>query len=355
LRIAFLHGSNDLYGASRVLAQDVELLLAQGHEVVVALPADGPLTAVLRNLGAHVSVESLRVLRRVDGAAAARPPARLPSACEDADVVVVWTLALAAYLPLLRIRRRRVVCSVHEILPGVPGRLLAAAACVCAHALMVNSKATARWLTGDFKSRRAQLAYPIAPPYRPADRQPGAPGSLRLLLMGRVNGSKGQLEAVRATQAARAGGADIQLTLLGGSFAGQERHLAELLAAIGELSWAHYGGEVSDPEASIGACDVVLIPSTKPESFGIVALEAWAAGRRVIASDEGGLSEAAGMVQGLLVAPADVGELCRAIERVAHDPRLRAGPPADAAAGELCTRQARELAWEACLTQAARR
>jgi glycosyltransferase involved in cell wall biosynthesis len=353
LRLAFLHGSNDLYGASRVLEQDVQLLRAHGHDIAVALPGDGPLTELLKDAGASVSIEPLRVLRRVGGAAGMRVPTRLPTVCDGADVVVVWTLALAAYLPLLRLRRRRVICSVHEILPGGSGRSLAAVACTLSSALMVNSRATARWLTRDFKRLEPQLAYPVAPPYEPMARVGSGSGPLGLLVIGRVNGHKGHLEAVRAAQAARDAGEEVELTLLGGSFPGQEGHLTELLTAIKDLPWAHYRGEVADPGEFFRACDVVLIPSTRPEPFGLVALEAWAAGRRVIASDEGGLSEAARMVEGLLVSAADVGALCQAIVRAARDPGLRAAPSASAPVSELCTLVARELAWQSSLEQAA--
>jgi glycosyltransferase involved in cell wall biosynthesis len=355
LRLAFLHGSNDLYGASRVLVGDVELLRAQGHEVAVALPQDGPLTGILRELGADVSVESLRVLRKVDGAAGMRLPTRLPTVCENADIVVLWTLALAAYLPLLRLRRRRVLCSVHEILPGLAGRLLAVTACALSHALMVNSRATAQRLTRDLRRQKPQLAYPIAPPYRPLARVAGAPDALRLLVMGRVNGHKGHIEAVRAAQLARDAGEEVELTLLGGAFAGQEPHLADLLAAVDGLPWAHYGGEVSEPREFFRWCDVVLIPSTKPESFGLVAIEAWAAGRRVIASDQGGLSEAAAMVGGLVIAAGDIVALSQAIVHAARDPAARSAPPANAPVGELCTLAARESAWKSSLRQVASR
>jgi glycosyltransferase involved in cell wall biosynthesis len=353
LRLAFLHGSNDLYGASRVLAQDVELLRADGHDVVVALPEDGPLTEVLEGLGARVSIEPLVVLRKVAGVTGLRMPIRLPAVCDDVDVVVLWTLALATYLPLLRLRGRRVLCSVHEILSGRSGRLLARTACALSHALMVNSSATSRWLTGGGRLGRPQLAYPIAPPYEPMDRNDSESDSLRLLLMGRVNGHKGHLEAVHAVQAARDAGEEVELTLLGGAFPGQESHLAELLALVKDIPWVHYGGEVAEPRAFLRTCDVVLIPTTRPEPFGLVALEAWAAGRRVIASDEGGLAEAAVMVEGLRVAAGDVDDLCQAIVRAAREPAICAAPLATAPAGELCTSAARKRAWQASLERCA--
>ncbi len=301
----------------------------------------------------RVSIEPLIVLRKVAGMAALRMPTRLPTVCEDADIVVLWTLALAAYLPLLRLRRRRVLCSVHEILPGRAGRLLATITCALSHALMVNSSATGRWLTGEGKLGRPQLAYPIAPPYEPMDRVGSESDPLRLLLMGRVNGHKGHLEAVQAIRAARDAGENVELTLLGGVFPGQEQHLTELLAVIKGLPWVHYGGEVAEPREFFKMCDVVLIPSTTPESFGLVALEAWAAGRRVIASDQGGLAEATSMVEGLLVSSADVSGLCQAIVRAARDSAIRAAPLRDAPVDELCTLAARELAWKSILGQAA--
>jgi len=331
------------------LAQDVELLRAHGHEIVVALPEGGPLTEVLEELGARVSIEPLIVLRKVAGGAGLRMPTRLPTVCDDVDIVVLWTLALAAYLPLLRLRGRRVLCSVHEILPGRAGRLLATITCSLSHALMVNSSATGRWLTGEGRLGRPQLAYPIAPTYEPMDRIGSESDPLRLLLMGRVNGHKGHIEAVHAAQAARDAGEEVELTLLGGAFSGQEQHLAELLVVIKDLPWVHYGGEVTEPREFFRACDVVLIPTTRPEPFGLVAIEAWAAGRRVIASDQGGLAEATAMVEGLLVSAGDVADLCRAIVRATRESAIRAAPLASAPVSELCTLAARELAWEASL------
>lgn len=352
MRLAFLHGSNDLYGASRVLAQDAALLREMGHDVAVALPEDGPLSEILEGVGAPVSIEPLCVLRRVAGATGARVPVRLPSVCHDAEVTVLWTVALSSYLPALRLRGRRVLCSVHEILPGKAGRLLAAWTCALSHALMVNSEATARWLTRDLHNSDAHLAYPVAPPYDPlpAENPGGAP--LQLLLMGRVNGHKGHLEAVGAVQAAREAGVLAEITLLGGSFPGQEHHLAELLAATAALPWATYGGEVTDTHAFVEKCDVVLVPTNRPEPFGIVALEAWAAGRRVIASDQGGLLEATKMVEGITVPAGDVAALSQAIIRAARDPSIRVAPAKDAPASDRCTSAAREAAWQSALAEA---
>src|SRR5437588_7681851 len=121
MRIAFLHGSNDLYGASRVLIDDCRLLVAEGHEVEVLLPVDGALTQRLMEVGAAVTVAPLRVLRLSKRSSLLTPPLARPRWREPPDVVVVWTLALAGYLPALRMAGHRVLVSVHELLPSSAG------------------------------------------------------------------------------------------------------------------------------------------------------------------------------------------------------------------------------------------
>jgi glycosyltransferase involved in cell wall biosynthesis len=323
-----------------------------GHSVSVTLPEEGPLTEMLVELGAQLSIEPLSVLRRVSGAAGLRMPLRLPAASQNADVIVLWTVALAGYLPTLRARRRRVICSVHEILLGAVGRLLAAGTSVLSHSLMVNSEATRRWITGDVPLRKAHLAYPVAPPYEPIPRPATDTDALQILLMGRVNGHKGHLDAVLATQGARDLGVEAEIALVGGSFPGQEHHLADLLALIEDRPWARYGGEVADTRGFLERCDVVLVPTNRPEPFGVVALEAWAAGRRVVASNLGGLVEATTMVEGITVPANDVPALSQALVRVARDPTLRLAPRAEAPVSTRCTSAARELAWRAALSEA---
>ncbi|HET9185013.1 MAG TPA: glycosyltransferase [Solirubrobacterales bacterium] len=76
-----------------------------------------------------------------------------------------------------------------------------------------------------------------------------------------------------------------------------------------------------------------VAPSLLPESFGIVALEAAAAGKPVIASDIGGLPDVVlDGETGLLVEPGDPAALAAAMRRLLADPRLREDLGAAAAA-----------------------
>jgi glycosyltransferase involved in cell wall biosynthesis len=67
-----------------------------------------------------------------------------------------------------------------------------------------------------------------------------------------------------------------------------------------------------------------VAPSLLPESFGIVALEAAAAGKPVVATAIGGLPDIVlDGETGFLVAPGDVGHLAAALARLAGEPALR--------------------------------
>jgi glycosyltransferase involved in cell wall biosynthesis len=69
---------------------------------------------------------------------------------------------------------------------------------------------------------------------------------------------------------------------------------------------------------------LALVPSLWPEPFGIVAIEAMASGRPVVASDIGGLSDlVVDGETGYLVPPGDAQALCRAMQHLLDNAPLR--------------------------------
>jgi phosphatidylinositol alpha-mannosyltransferase len=90
----------------------------------------------------------------------------------------------------------------------------------------------------------------------------------------------------------------------------------------------HWLGRLSDDEKRrrLKAADVFCAPSLRGESFGVVLLEAMAAGAAIVASDLSGYRLVARPDQdGLLVPPGDAAALAGALNRVLADPALRAG------------------------------
>jgi glycosyltransferase involved in cell wall biosynthesis len=119
-------------------------------------------------------------------------------------------------------------------------------------------------------------------------------------------------------------------------FAGRlsaEKGVAEFLAATEGLPRTIVGAGPIDVPESVGfAVDlgpyyeraaIVVVPSRR-EGYGMVAREAMAYGRAVVATDVGGLQDAIeDGVDGLLVPPRDVPALRAAIERLLADAELR--------------------------------
>ena len=100
------------------------------------------------------------------------------------------------------------------------------------------------------------------------------------------------------------------------------RPLQEAVTRLGLEDEVQFLGFVSDMPAFLSQVDIVVLPSLS-EGFGVSILEAMAAGKAVIASRVGGLTElVSDTVTGLLVAPRDVEGLANAIAKLADNRRL---------------------------------
>ena len=62
-KILFLHGSNDLYGASKVLIEIINLFFEKNYQIHLILPYSGPLENVLKNK-AIIHYNNLGVFRK---------------------------------------------------------------------------------------------------------------------------------------------------------------------------------------------------------------------------------------------------------------------------------------------------
>jgi glycosyltransferase involved in cell wall biosynthesis len=294
-----LHGSNDVYGASRVLLDEVVSLKALGHDVRVVLPATGPLTAELRRLGVDVSVDpQLAVLRRSRLRDALRRPT-LPRAARDADVVVLWTLALSLYVPLLSLQRKPHYISVHELLLGRFGSALVRSLVATGKGpVAACSHAVARWLEDHgVKPSRIQVMYPS---FTWAVNH-GRPSKevFTVGVVGRVNGHKGHLQVAQAFMDVAE--EDWRLILVGAPFPGQEAAQIDVDRVAQTDTRITTAGEVEGFDAVAGQLDLVACFPDRPEPFGLVPIEAWAQGVRAAGFDDGGAAEVLEIVDGVRV------------------------------------------------------
>jgi glycosyltransferase involved in cell wall biosynthesis len=140
-----------------------------------------------------------------------------------------------------------------------------------------------------------------------------------ILAVGRLTHYKGFDYLIRAMR-------DVDATLLIVGTGALRHSLETVIAEAGLGARVHLLGSVPDVQPYYDACDVFVLPSTTPnEAFGIVQLEAMAAGKPVIntALDSGVTFACPSNVAGLTVAPRDSGALAGAITRLLADPELR--------------------------------
>jgi phosphatidylinositol alpha-mannosyltransferase len=149
-------------------------------------------------------------------------------------------------------------------------------------------------------------------------------GVANLLFVGRFENRKGLLTLLKAYRTLRRSGRPCRLLVIGGG--PQEREVRRYIATRG-LGGVELLGRLPDDEKAryFATCDVFVSPATGQESFGVVLLEAMAAGAPIVCSDIHGYK---GVVQrgrqALLVPPRDPAALADAIGRLLDDTALRA-------------------------------
>ena len=189
-----------------------------------------------------------------------------------------------------------------------------------------------RWFGGDY------TIVPNGVDLGAAPRGPRAPSEqLRLLFVGRAEERKGLPVLLSAFQAL-VEHVPSRLTVVGADPEEISRRVAdpELMSHIDVL------GKVSDRVLwrTLGEADLLCAPSLAGESFGMVLIEAMAAGTPVIASAIAGYSDVVtNGTDGILVPPADPQALAEELQLLAHEPERLV------AMGEAGRRSAERYAW----------
>lgn len=236
------------------------------------------------------------------------------------------------FLTLMTLRESRSVnvATFHAFAGYAPGyqlagRMLGPVAASRLHGRIAVSAAARhfadRYLPGDYKVipngvdlRQFADAVPLA---RWQD------GRQNILFVGRLEPRKGLLHLLKAFRIVRKAGGDCRLLVVG---SGPLEREARRYVMTRRLGGVEFLGRVSDQEKIqlYRTADVYVSPATGRESFGIVLLEAMAAGTAIVCSDIHGYK---GVVkrgeQALLVPPGDHRRLAGAILRLLRDAELR--------------------------------
>lgn len=343
-----------MYGSDRVLLNLARALLASGkfHPVIV-LPSSGPLKEQLSSDGIEVHIGEVGKISRSTfsplGLVALpwrlwQAVAALDRAVAGREVAVVHsnTLAVLSGAIWARLRRKKHVWHIHEIIvtPKMIGAIFPRIVDWLSDVAVSNSTMTEKWVTSVCPNlaARSRIVFNGLDGGKPPSQSEasslrstlGVDGtSLLITLVGRINRMKGQAVLLKAAGLLKQrGNADrLHFLFVGGPAPGLEDmpgQLKELAHSLGLMSQCHFLPFVSNVWPVWQATDIAVMPSSSPESFGLVAIEAMASGLPVIATRHGGaLDIVVDGETGLLVPPSNVDALADAIARLASDPELR--------------------------------
>lgn len=350
--ILFVHQSADLYGSDRVLLALVSKLDREKYHPIVLLPADGPLVTELAIADIEYHVLPITCLSRatLSFLGLLSLPANLIKSIRainntlkgrHVDLVHSNTLAVLSGAIWARYYRVRHVWHVHEIIlhPKWVRKVYALLLSWFADCIICVSHATKENLLQDKPELASKIQVvwnglnrdiPVNTDMVHQYRQQLDMQDIEILiaLLGRINRLKGQRLLVEAAGILwRQGMRNLRFVIVGSVVPGQEHFLKALQLAISESPAKQcfmLQSFTQDVWSVLDACDIAVIPSTEPESFGMVALEAMAASKPVIAANHGGLVEILVQgVTGLLVLPSDATALAEAIKQLAADDNLR--------------------------------
>jgi glycosyltransferase involved in cell wall biosynthesis len=259
------------------------------------------------------------------------------------QVDLVHSNTIAVLGGALWAHRRRIphLWHVHEIIkhPWVAAHLFPLLLRVFADHVMCNSKATYQWLFDAQASLKKKMSVIWNGVHAPTQMDENIveelrcrfrPGGSRLAigLVGRINRWKGHnllMDAVDILHSRGVG--DFSVVFMGSPPLGQETFEFELRQRIARspmrdhILMQDFSSEIWPTYAAL---DIVCVPSTEPEPFGLVAVEAMALGKPVLASRLGGLTEiVVDGATGLTFNPRDANALAGALEKLLGDDAMR--------------------------------
>ena len=199
--------------------------------------------------------------------------------------------------------------------------------------VVVNSRATAAAMPGGAAVSVVHNAVPVDwwSSVDPADfrREHGLePAGPVVGTVGRLRRWKGQDSFLRTMAKVGAAVPNARFLVVGGTILEPAddygRELRELAAELGLADRVVFTGHLDDVRPALAAMDV-FVHAGSPEPFGLVNIEAMAAGLPVVAFAHGGLPEIVESDRtGLLVPPGDEDALADAVATLLADPARRA-------------------------------
>lgn len=353
-RVLFLHPSDELYGADRVLLNLLAGLDRTRFEPLVVLandlPYDGLLSRELRARAIEVRHLPIAVARRkylsptgIGGfAASVRRSASVLSRLIEAERIdLVYTNTLAVWVGALAAARtgRPHLWHVHEIVDrpvplraflryfvprrservvcvsrAVRDQLLVTPRAQARGVLLLNGVEPTEWMTVSGADVRAELGC--------------APDDVLIGMIGRISTFKAPDLFVSAASSLLRQHPHLRLCIAGDVVPGEREMLErvrQLIAASPAPDRIHLLGFRQDVPSITAALDILVVSSRGTETCSLSSVQAMLAGKPVVATDVGAMRETVSDGEtGLIVPREDHEALAQALDMLVQDPDRRA-------------------------------
>jgi glycosyltransferase involved in cell wall biosynthesis len=322
-------------GSDHLLVRMLRSLPLDEFDCHVALPGPSPLAAEFAAAGAELHPVPMERLSTSHGAA------------EWVGYAGGWPVAVGRLVRLIRRLRIDVVHtnSLHSLYGWAAAAITGRPHVWHAREIVVQSGAALRLerlLAHHFAVKVVCMSQAIADQLDPGNLEvvydtvdpdefrPGRAGAFRARVgipdeaplvgaVGRLDTWKGFEVLLDAFDVAKARRPDAHLVVAGVPVTGKEQLATDLATRAARLPGVHWLGPRADTPELFADLDLFVLPSTEPEPFGIVVVEALASGTPVVVTDAGGAPEIVARAtpgSGTTVPPAHHGALADAIARL---------------------------------------
>jgi glycosyltransferase involved in cell wall biosynthesis len=319
--ILFIHQSADLYGSDKTLLYLVTAIKNTFHPIIV-IPSEGPLSEELQKQNIEFYVMPvIKVSRELFKSIAIiqlpfqiyKTVRLLKTKLGSRKIDIVHSNTLAVFLGAFFSKKYKIkhVWHVHEIIqqPKIVSKLYPFLVNWFSDYAIFNSKASAEYLYANRPKlkKKSRIIYngldrdiPISASVDQITLRKNIfkeihPGTIVIGLIGRINKHKGHALALKVfEELIKSGAKNIKLLFIGSAIKSQTYLIDELNAAIKSKKLEDLV-TIIDFQKDIwnfyDCIDILIVPTTDPEPFGLVALEGMLSKKPVIAANHGGLKE----------------------------------------------------------------
>ncbi|MFH2502128.1 glycosyltransferase [Klebsiella indica] len=326
-KILCIHQSSELYGSDRSFFSAVEGINNE-RSVDVILPFYGDLSQLLENAGINVIYYNKGILRKND---LKKPFSFLINSIKAIffyknifdryDTIYINTIVMFSAIMVSSLyrftKKKKIYCHVREIPSSKQLSIFKLLFVIAGVRLIYNSLATKKAF-----NLPGEVVYNGVSDLLLEDKYfPGSDNKIiKILLIGRINTWKGHHLLINALTNLKLKLKDdfsFNIRIVGSVFEGYENLQTELVGKVNDNGLTEnitFFSFTKNPIEHFQWADYIIVPSTKPEPFGRVAIEAFSAARPVIAADHGGLSEiVSDSVNGFLFEPNNIESLQAAL------------------------------------------